>query len=131
RRSSDSVVVEPSAPAAASAPAPPEERTIRGFTRWGSSGRDHVVGASEAATTDLRPGDLRGLDPSPRVGELLPVAQTVGRAAYIAGTFDTKGLELFFLRTCLEKLGVRTVTVDLATSGKPSPAMVHPREEAR
>jgi uncharacterized protein (UPF0261 family) len=61
----------------------------------------------------------------------LPVAQTVGRAAYIAGTFDTKGRELFFLRSCLEKLGVRTVTVDLATSGKPSPAMVHPREVAR
>jgi len=60
-----------------------------------------------------------------------PVAQTVGRAAYIAGTFDTKGRELFYLRGCLEKLGLRTVTVDLATSGKPSPAMVHPREVAR
>jgi uncharacterized protein (UPF0261 family) len=59
------------------------------------------------------------------------VAQTAGRAAYIAGTFDTKGRELFYLKTCLEKLGIRTVTVDLATSGKPSPAMVHPREVAR
>ena len=55
----------------------------------------------------------------------------MGRAAYVAGTFDTKGRELMFLRSCLEKLGVRTVTVDLATSGKPSPAMVHPREVAR
>ncbi len=60
-----------------------------------------------------------------------PVAATMGRAAYIAGTFDTKGRELFFLRSCLEKLGLRTVTVDLSTSGKPSPAMVHPREVAR
>jgi uncharacterized protein (UPF0261 family) len=60
-----------------------------------------------------------------------PVAATVDRAAYIAGTFDTKGRELFFLRNCLEKLGLRTVTVDLATSGKPSPAMIHPREVAR
>ncbi|HYN13264.1 MAG TPA: Tm-1-like ATP-binding domain-containing protein [Burkholderiales bacterium] len=60
-----------------------------------------------------------------------PVAQTSGRAAYIAGTFDTKGRELFYLRNCLDKLGLRTVTVDLATSGKPSPAMVHPREVAR
>ena len=59
------------------------------------------------------------------------MAATVGRAAYVAGTFDTKGRELFFLRNCLEKLGVRTVTVDLATSGKPSPAMIHPREVAR
>src|SRR5262249_3155603 len=60
-----------------------------------------------------------------------PVAATALRAAYVAGTFDTKGRELFYLRDCLEKLGLRTVTVDLATSGKPSPAMVHPREVAR
>ena len=36
-----------------------------------------------------------------------------GRAAYVAGTFDTKGRELYFLRQCLEKLGLRVVTVDL------------------
>jgi len=60
-----------------------------------------------------------------------PVAATSASAAYIAGTFDTKGRELFYLRQCLEKLGLRVVTVDLATSGKPSPASVHPREVAR
>ncbi|MDP9043230.1 MAG: Tm-1-like ATP-binding domain-containing protein [Pseudomonadota bacterium] len=53
------------------------------------------------------------------------------RAAYVVGTFDTKGRELFFLRQCLERLGLRVVTVDLATSGKTSPASVHPREVAR
>jgi uncharacterized protein (UPF0261 family) len=60
-----------------------------------------------------------------------PVAASSGRAAYVAGTFDTKGRELHYLRQCLEKLGLRVVTVDLATSGKPSPASVHPREVAR
>jgi uncharacterized protein (UPF0261 family) len=60
-----------------------------------------------------------------------PVAAGSGRAAYVAGTFDTKGRELFYLKQCLEKLGVRVVTVDLATSGRPSPANVHPREVAR
>jgi uncharacterized protein (UPF0261 family) len=60
-----------------------------------------------------------------------PVAASAGRAAYVAGTFDTKARELFFLRQCLEKLGLRVVTVDLSTSGKPSPASVHPREVAR
>ena len=60
-----------------------------------------------------------------------PIAASSGRAAYVAGTFDTKGRELFYLRQCLEKLGLRVVTVDLATSGKPSPASVHPREVAR
>ena len=113
KRATDSVVADQ--------PAPPEERTIRGVTRWGSTGRDHVVAEHQPAMAPA---------PEPRVVEL-PVAQTIGRAAYIAGTFDTKGRELFFLRGCLEKLGVRTVTVDLATSGKPSPAMVHPREVAR
>jgi uncharacterized protein (UPF0261 family)/ABC-type branched-subunit amino acid transport system ATPase component len=113
KRAADSVVAEP--------PGPPEPRTIRGFTRWGSSDRDHVVAGDRPAEPPA---------PEPRVVEL-PVAQTIGRAAYIAGTFDTKGRELLYLKTCLEKLGVRTVTVDLATSGKPSSAMVHPREVAR
>jgi uncharacterized protein (UPF0261 family) len=35
------------------------------------------------------------------------------------------------MRQCLEKLGLRVVTVDLSTSGKPSTASVHPREVAR
>jgi uncharacterized protein (UPF0261 family)/ABC-type branched-subunit amino acid transport system ATPase component len=114
KRAGDSIVAEPSAPR--------EARTIRGFTRWGATNnRDHTVGVDEPAEAKT---------PEPRVVEL-PVAQTVGRAAYIAGTFDTKGRELFYLKTCLERLGLRTVTVDLATSGKPSPATVHPREVAR
>ena len=122
KRASDSVLTEP--------PAPREERTIRGFTRWASTNRDHVVGVTDHAR-DVRADDhSETRAPEPRVVEI-PVAQTVGRAAYIAGTFDTKGRELFYVRSCLEKLGVRTVTVDLATSGKPSPAMVHPREVAR
>jgi uncharacterized protein (UPF0261 family)/ABC-type branched-subunit amino acid transport system ATPase component len=96
---------------------PPDdgERSIGGTTRWGSS---------------RNPLPVEEPKPEPRVVEF-PVAQTAGRAAYIAGTFDTKGRELFYLRSCLEKLGLRTVTVDLATSGKPSSAMVHPREVAR
>jgi len=60
-----------------------------------------------------------------------PVAASSGRAAYVAGTFDTKGRELQFLRHALEKLGLRVVTVDLSTSGKPSTAAIHPREVAR
>ena len=38
--------------------------------------------------------------------------RSTGRAAYVAGTFDTKGRELIFLRQCLEQLGLRVVTVD-------------------
>jgi uncharacterized protein (UPF0261 family)/ABC-type branched-subunit amino acid transport system ATPase component len=95
---------------------PPDdgERTLGGFNRWG---------LQESAAREEK-------QPEARVVEF-PVAQTAGRAAYIAGTFDTKGRELFYLKSCLEKLGLRTVTVDLATSGKPSSANIHPREVAR
>jgi len=96
---------------------PPDdgERSVGGTTRWGVS---------------RNPLPVEEPKPEARVVEF-PVAQTAGRAAYIAGTFDTKGRELFYLKSCLEKLGLRTVTVDLATSGKPSSANIHPREVAR
>ena len=99
-----------------------------------SRARLHALGRGTGRTGRWRRRERAGRQAPPtreaRVVEF-PVAPTVERAAYIAGTFDTKGRELFFLRNCLEKLGLRTVTVDLATSGKPSPAMVHPREVAR
>jgi uncharacterized protein (UPF0261 family)/ABC-type branched-subunit amino acid transport system ATPase component len=125
------------------------ERAVRGFTRWN-------VGDPQAPVADrpVTPGPrdalidhkaekfdappsfdeaARALAASGRVARVLefPVGDTATRAAYVTGTFDTKGRELFYLRDCLERLGLRTVTVDVATSGKPSPAMVHPREVAR
>jgi uncharacterized protein (UPF0261 family)/ABC-type branched-subunit amino acid transport system ATPase component len=112
---------------------PAPERAVRAFTRWnaaepGAPPRDRLLEAPAAPPPAVEPVAASGREA--RVVEL-PVAATVGRAAYVAGTFDTKGRELFFLRQCLDKLGLRTVTVDLSTSGKPSPAMVHPREVAR
>jgi uncharacterized protein (UPF0261 family)/ABC-type branched-subunit amino acid transport system ATPase component len=104
-------------------------RMVRGFNRWNE-------GSTSLPVTDI----ARDQPPSPTVaprptsaGKVydFPVAASSGRAAYVAGTFDTKSRELFFIRQCLEKLGLRVVTVDLATSGKPSPASVHPREVAR
>ena len=58
-------------------------------------------------------------------------ANAVDRAVYVVGTFDTKGRELDYLCQCLARLSVRTITVDLSTSGAPSTAKVHPREVAR
>ena len=112
-------------------------RTVRGFTRWNA--------ADATAPVPDRPRDAAAPSPSPaereragaragsegaRVVEF-PVAASAARAAYVVGTFDTKSRELMFLRQCLDKLGMRVVTVDLSTSGKPSPASVHPREVAR
>jgi len=135
RRSSDEVEAAP-----APETEPPAERAVRGFTRWNavdprSAPRDRMIDgrADPGAPVPSLDEAAATLAESRQAGRVVefPVAATVGRAAYIAGTFDTKGRELFFLRNCLEKLGLRTVTVDLATSGKPSPAMIHPREVAR
>ena len=109
-------------------------RTVRGYTRWNGGGttgpvtdisRDPIGPAPKSAASAPATAS-----PSGKVLEF-PVATRSERAAYVAGTFDTKARELFFIRQCLEKLGLRVVTVDLSTSGKPSPASVHPREVAR
>jgi uncharacterized protein (UPF0261 family)/ABC-type branched-subunit amino acid transport system ATPase component len=59
------------------------------------------------------------------------VADTIQRAAYIAGTFDTKARDLLFIKSCLDRQRLRTITVDLSTSRKPSPAAISPTEVAR
>jgi uncharacterized protein (UPF0261 family)/ABC-type branched-subunit amino acid transport system ATPase component len=59
------------------------------------------------------------------------VAHTIDRAAYIAGTFDTKTRDLLFIKSCLDRQRLRTITVDLSTSRKPSPAAISPTEVAR
>jgi uncharacterized protein (UPF0261 family)/ABC-type branched-subunit amino acid transport system ATPase component len=131
-------------------PAAAGDRAVRGFTRWNAADPQAPVVDRRSNTDGPRDEFLEGRAEKPapvpslvsagrslaesgraaRVVEF-PVAATAMRAAYIAGTFDTKGRELFYIRDCLEKLGLRTVTVDVSTSGKPSPAMVHPREVAR
>lgn len=137
RRSIDEPATTTEAPSAAPAA---EERAVRGFTRWNAADtqigpRDRVIaGRAEqpaaVPSLEVAAASLSRTGREARVVEL-PVAETFGRAAYVAGTFDTKGRELGFLRNCLEKLGLRTVTIDLSTSGAPSPASVPPREVAR
>jgi uncharacterized protein (UPF0261 family)/ABC-type branched-subunit amino acid transport system ATPase component len=60
----------------------------------------------------------------------MAAADRLGRTALVAGTFDTKGRELKFLREALRETGIRTRSVDLSTSGKPSSADVTPQEVA-
>ena len=122
-------------------PVADEPRTVRGFTRWNSSDGqtrppDRLVETHDEPAPDTpstAAAAARGRSETERAPRVLefPVATSAVRAAYIAGTFDTKGRELQFMRNCIDRLGVRTVTVDLSTSGKPSSAMVHPCEVAR
>ncbi len=48
----------------------------------------------------------------------------------VAGTLDTKGVELRFIRDLLKDAGLRTRLVDLSTSGKPSSAEIPPHQVA-
>ena len=103
-------------------------RATASFNRWDvapsavstvSPASAPVAGASASAPT------------APGLVFDFPVASSTARAAYVVGTFDTKGRELFFIRNCLEKRGLRVVTVDLSTAGGTSTASIHPREVAR
>ena len=122
----------------------PAPRTVRGFNRWnagtaapvvdiarddGAAGTPASMAAPPTPSTDaasLMASATRPASPSSTAAPAqvydFPVAASSQRAAYVAGTFDTKGRELFYLRQCLERLGMRVVTVDLSTSGRPSPA---------
>ncbi|MBV9523351.1 MAG: ABC transporter permease [Alphaproteobacteria bacterium] len=130
-------------------PAAAEPRAVRAFTRWNEGDpraavtdrrieigpRDALLARHTGKPHETQRIDGTGTAAPGRQGaaQVLEFSVATGavRAAYIVGTFDTKRRELFYLRDCLERLGLRTVTVDLSTSGRPSPAMVHPREVAR
>ena len=101
--------------------------TTRAPTRW-SAGNPLMQEASAEIAPSLaeEPVEL----PAASVTQV-PVAKLAGRAAYVAGTFDTKARELRFLANKLQALGLRVVTVDLSTSQRPSPADVGPGEVAR
>jgi uncharacterized protein (UPF0261 family)/ABC-type branched-subunit amino acid transport system ATPase component len=104
--------------------APAAYSTSRAPTRW-SQGNPLQAAPAEA---DAAVPEARDAAPAEMQ---VQVAQLVGRSCYVAGTFDTKGRELGFLANCLQKLGLRTVTVDLSTSQMPSAADVGPQEVAR
>ncbi|MYG52407.1 MAG: ABC transporter permease [Rhodospirillaceae bacterium] len=91
-------------------------------TRW--SGATWQQTRAAAAEDGGRPFDAR---PEPLFREP-PVSRDAasGGSVYLAGTFDTKGAELGFIRDRLIALGVAVKTVDLSTSGNTSSANVPP-----
>ncbi len=96
--------------------------------RWSADNRP--TASSRSASAQARGEDHATSAATPEVSAV-PIATMVGRNAYVIGTFDTKGAELTFLNNSLKRLGVKTVTVDLSTSTKPSPADIGPAEVAR
>ena len=77
-----------------------------------ANGRTSTIGSTTAAAS--RPFNVRDL----------------GGVVLVAGTLDTKGVELRFIRDLLKEAGVRTRLVDLSTSGKPSSADIPPMQVA-
>jgi uncharacterized protein (UPF0261 family)/ABC-type branched-subunit amino acid transport system ATPase component len=115
--------------------ADPAPGSVRGFNRWNAgSTQVSVTDISRQPSWQAAPSESAkpAVASTPKAQVLqLPVAASSTRAAYVVGTFDTKSRELFFIRQCLEKTGLRVVTVDLSTSGRTSTANIHPREVAR
>jgi uncharacterized protein (UPF0261 family)/ABC-type branched-subunit amino acid transport system ATPase component len=110
-------------------PAPPPNvySIARAPTRWaGPAAADGENAEPRPASPDTVPPPAQSAPPAP-----IPIASLASRAAYVAGTFDTKGRELSFIKQCLDKAGLRTITVDLGTSRKPSPATINAGEVAR
>lgn len=130
---------QPEVPAAVDAetkesrPAPEERPSNLVYvppTRWSSAAWKRASGPQEApprrpdSPPHARPFDSK---PEPIFKEPpTPRESLLGTEVYVAGTFDTKGAELRFIRDRIVAHGLRVRTVDLSTSGKPSSAEVPP-----
>jgi uncharacterized protein (UPF0261 family)/ABC-type branched-subunit amino acid transport system ATPase component len=62
--------------------------------------------------------------------EIRPIHRGGAAPVIVAGTLDTKGDELRFIRDHIASAGVRVLLVDLSTGGGPSPADVPPHHVA-
>ncbi len=119
----------------AAPPPPPEEGPLAGAvysrslapTRWSAPTRVARSHADDAEGKDATEAEAR---PTAELSAV-PVSRVIGRAAYVAGTFDTKGRELTYVANLIRRQGLSVVTVDLSTSRRPSAADVGPAAVAR
>jgi uncharacterized protein (UPF0261 family)/ABC-type branched-subunit amino acid transport system ATPase component len=96
-------------------------------TRWSQP----VPVAGIEATARTSAASIASLDEAAtRRAEVRPLAASGPPVVIVAGTLDTKGEELRFIRDLLKQNDVRTRLVDLSTGGKHSAADVSPNEIA-
>jgi uncharacterized protein (UPF0261 family)/ABC-type branched-subunit amino acid transport system ATPase component len=133
---------EPAEEAAAEAPGPQDERRpakprgpIRVYnanpilpTRWSQPVPAAQI-ETAARTRTATPEPTSAAEVSPAV-EIRPINRGGVTPVIVAGTLDTKGDELRFIRDQIAGAGVRVLLVDLSTSGGPSPADVPPHHVA-
>ncbi len=96
-------------------------------TRWSQPAP--VAQIETAARTRTIAPEPAADAPMPAV-DLRPIHRGGAAPVIVAGTLDTKGAELRFIRDQIAAAGVRVVLVDLSTSGGPSPADVPPHHVA-
>ena len=130
----DTPMAETAAPEGAAAPARPARASSRVYvsnptlpTRWS---QPVPVAKIEAAARTSTPSVVSLDEAASRRAEIRPLAASGPPVVIIAGTLDTKGEELRFIRDLLKQNDVRTRLVDLSTSGKHSAADVAPLEVA-
>jgi uncharacterized protein (UPF0261 family)/ABC-type branched-subunit amino acid transport system ATPase component len=101
-------------------PAPP--------TRWS---QDVPAARIEAAARTVSRPTLAAVD-GRRVGDISPLAARAPQEPHviIAGTLDTKGVELRYIRDIIKAAGLRTRLVDLSTAGRNQGADVSAQEVA-
>ncbi len=96
-------------------------------TRWSQPASvAQIEGAARTHTVAPEPAVAAA---APAV-DLRPLHRGGAAPVIVAGTLDTKGAELRFIRDQIAAAGVRVVLVDLSTSGEPSPADVPPHHVA-
>src|ERR1700733_5040046 len=96
-------------------------------TRWSQPVPAAQIEA--AARTRTQAPEPSAADIAPAV-EIRPIHRGGVAPVIVAGTLDTKGEELRFIRDQIAGAGVRVLLVDLSTSGGPSPADVPPHHVA-
>ncbi len=95
-------------------------------TRWSQPVPIRVIEGSARTVTEA--AQQRGA--SARIEPLSARIRGAGTRVLVAGTLDTKGAELRFMRDQLKAQGLNVQLVDLSTSGKPSGAEVPPHAVA-
>ena len=108
-----STPVEPEAPRSKLVYVPP--------TRWSRAAWETSATGEESVGFPA-PIETKPIFPEP----LTPLQDLSGDEVYVAGTFDTKGTELRYIRDCLVEQGQRVRTVDLSTTAKVSSEDVPP-----
>jgi len=96
-------------------------------TRWSEPVPVSQIIAAARTVSDLPA--LRAAEPASRV-ELRPLSAGGDPVVLVVGTLDTKGAELRFIRDIVKQQGLRTILVDLSTSGAPSAADIPPHQIA-